>query len=118
MSRLKIQFDPMPMMRIQAIARVNEHFNRRFHERAHIDHAHGRKRQVAAAVMAGEAIADDHPFVLEAAGRGMNKLDFAQVIANKPDNISKREWDRQQAIAKIETAEAPSDIETILSKIG
>lgn len=114
----KINLDPMPMFRISGIARVNEHFNRRFHERAHIDYAHSNKRQVARAFMLGEDIGADHPFAAEAASRGMNLLDFAQMIANKPDTISMREGDRQEALAAIEAAETPADIELILSKIG
>jgi Uri superfamily endonuclease len=115
---MRLSIDPMPMMRLQAIARVNEHFNRRFHERAHIDHAHGRKRQIAVALMAGETIDPEHPFAKEAEMRGVNVSDFAQVIANKPCNISARELHRQQAIAAIEAAVTPAELDEITSKIG
>lgn len=115
---MKIIADPMPMLRVQAIARVNEQFNRKFMERAGIDHAHGRKRQIAAAVMAGEPIADDHPFIVEAKRRGMETLDFAQMIANKPCSISAREGVRQETIAAIEAAATPAELEAITSKIG
>jgi hypothetical protein len=110
--------DPMPMLRIAAIARVNEHFNRRAHELAHIDHAHARKRAVAAAVMAGQAIVDDHPFLQEAAMRGINKTDFAQIVANKPDAIAHRELARQRAIHAIEAAATPAELDAIVSRIG
>lgn len=114
----RLNLDPMPMLRVSAVAYVNEHFNRRFHERAHIDHAHGRKRQIAAAVMAGEVLDPDHPFAVEAKMRGVNLLDFAQMIANKPCNISARELQRQQALAAIDQADTPAALDYITSKIG
>jgi hypothetical protein len=110
--------DPMPMLRVAAIARVNEHYNRRANELAHIDHAHMRKRHIAAAVMAGEAINDDHPFVLEATDRKLNVTDFAQIIANKPDAIAHRELERQRAIISIEAAATPAELDAIVSRIG
>jgi hypothetical protein len=109
---------PMPLLKVAAIARVNEHFNRRAHELMHIDHAHAGKRRVAAAIMAGEPISEDHPFVQEASLREMNVSDFAQVIVNKPDNIARRELQRQQAIMKIESATTPDDLDAITSNIG
>lgn len=115
---MRIKSDPMPMLRIAAIARINEHFNRRSHELSHIDHAHGRKRHVAAAVRAGEPIDDAHPFVKEAEMRGLSLEDFAALVASKPDNISEREWKRQQAIHKIEQADTPSAIDDITRTIG
>jgi hypothetical protein len=115
---VKLTLDPMPSLRMAAIARINEHFNRRYHDRAHLDHAHGRKRQIAAAVMAGEAITEDHPFAQEAALRGINLSDFAQVIANKPDNISQRELQRQQIIMQIEGAATPAELDAITNSIG
>lgn len=110
--------DSMPIRRIAAVAQVNEHFNRRFHERAHIDHAHGRKRQIATAIMAGDIPDEDHPFAAEAKMRGVNLLDFAQMIANKPCNISARELARQQALVAIEQADTPEALNDITSKIG
>lgn len=115
---MAMKYDPMPMLRMTAIARVNEHFNRRAGELMHIDHAHARKRHVAAAVMAGEAISEDHPFVLEACDRKVNISDFAQMIANKPDAIAHRELHRQRVIAKIDSAETSSELDAITSKIG
>jgi hypothetical protein len=108
----------MPMLRIAAVARINEHFNRRSHELSHIEHAHARKRHLAAAVMAGEKISDDHPFAQEAALRGVNVSDFAQTIANKPDTISHRELHRQQVLMKIESAPTPAELDIITSNIG
>jgi hypothetical protein len=110
--------DPMPMLRLAAVARVNEHFNRRHHERAHLDHAHASKRAIAAAVMAGEPIADDHPFAAEAELRGLNLADFAQVVANKPDHAMARELERQQAIHAIEAAATPAELDSITARIG
>lgn len=110
--------DPMPMLRMAAVARVNEHFNRRAGELMHIDHAHMRKRHIAAAVMSGEAIGADHPFAQEAVMRGINVSDFAQMIANKQDAVLHRELHRQRVIASIEQATTPAELDAITSKIG
>jgi hypothetical protein len=106
------------MLRIVAVARVNEHFNRRSHELSHIDHAHGRKRHVAAAVRAGEPIDGAHPFFKEAEMRGLSLEDFAALIASKPDNISERELKRQQVIQQIEQADTPAALDAITRTVG
>lgn len=113
-----MNLDLMPLLRISVIARINEHFNRRAVELSHIDHAHARKRQIAVALMAGERISNDHQFAVEAVDRKMNLSDFAQMIANKPDDISHRELLRQRTIAQIESAETPADLDAITNKIG
>ena len=117
---MKISMDPMARLRADAIEKINSKFAAREFAALYKEGVYARKRAQAAAVMSGERLPDDHPFVVEAALRGVPQDEFARDILAKPDvagAADARELLRQDMLLKIKAAQTPAAIEDILATL-
>ncbi len=105
---MKIVFSPMPSLRAEAIRKVNERYNALAATNIHRDAAHAWKRTIAPAVIAGDEAPDE--FAAEAAMLGMSVVDFAALIASKPNDAAQRELNRQREMRAIAAATTPADL--------
>ncbi len=113
---MKISMDPMAKLRITGSAAVNLFFMRLAGEQLHRDAAHRRKREIARDVVAGKG--GNPAFTEEARLRGIQPLELARQIKDRPDAIDERELQRQRLLIGIEQAATPEQIETILKDAG
>jgi hypothetical protein len=105
---MRISVDPMPALRVAAVAKVNERYNYLATQNIHRDAAHAHKRTVAAAVIAG--VAPPIEFADEAALRNVSPLALAQDIASRPNEAAQRELARQTEMLAIATATRPDQL--------
>lgn len=105
---MRIVVDPMPALRLAAVAKVNERFNYLAGQNAHRDHAHFLKRILAAQIIEGGFAPDE--FAEEAALRGISVHALAQTIVSKPNEAARRELARQTELLAIEAATHPDQL--------
>jgi hypothetical protein len=106
---MKIQINPMPQLILRAERRIN------FYKVARLqDFAHDRKRQLAQAVLAGEAPTDE--FVRAAEIEGIDVETLAGVIVSKPDVMMEAENARRELIVRVRAATTPAELEQILAE--
>jgi hypothetical protein len=106
---MKIQINPMPQLILRAERRIN------FYKVAQLqDFAHDRKRQLAQAVLAGEAPTDE--FVRAAEIEGIDVETLAGVIVSKPDVMMEAENARRELIVRVRAATTPAELEQILTE--
>lgn len=115
---MKLTFDPMAILRANAVTAVNKAFNDDMLRNAHRDQAHAAKRSTAAAVKAGRVLGDDDPLAAEAKLRSMTVDQFADVILSKPDSSGQRELERQRHLLAVDAAKTPADIELIQAALA
>jgi hypothetical protein len=112
---MKIDTDPMPLLRIAARDRVDLWFNDVAGRALHRDAAHVAKRAAAQRIVAGETLtALDE----EAALRGLSSADLARLILSKPDEIMDREVGRQRVFAAIAQAATPAALDDIVKNLS
>lgn len=105
---MRIAADPMPALRVAAVAKVNERYNYLATQNLHRDAAHAHKRAIAAAVISGSAPPVE--FADEAAMREVTPLVLAQDIASRPNEAAQRELARQIEMMAIATATRPDQL--------
>jgi hypothetical protein len=105
---VRISANPMPFLRADAVTKVNEQFNLIASAEVHRDAAHAWKRTVAPSVIAGDEAPAE--FAAEAAMLGMSTVDFAQLIASKPNLAAVRELERQRILLAIAAAQSPAEL--------
>ncbi|MGB6080201.1 MAG: hypothetical protein WBF99_12155 [Xanthobacteraceae bacterium] len=116
---LKLNLDPMPDCRADAVKQINAYFANHMSLHAQRSLAHRRKADQAAAVLAGAAPAEG--FAAEAALRGLAVRNFATLVSSKAgaaDDLDAIELRRQRALLAIDAATTPAAIETVLKSLG
>jgi hypothetical protein len=112
---MKIDTDPMPLLRIAARDKVDMAFNADAQRHLHRNAAHVAKRAAAQRLLAGEPVtALDE----EAALRGLSSADLARLILTKPDEIMEREVCRQRVFAAIAQAATPAALDDIVKNLS
>jgi hypothetical protein len=112
---MKIDTDPMPVLRIAARDKVDIWFNDVAQRHLHRNAAHVAKRAAAERLLAGETMtALDE----EAALRGLSSADLARLILSKPDEILAREACRQRVFAAIAQAATPAALDDIVKNLS
>lgn len=117
---MKILMDPMVKLRADAVLKINLKFAERGVAALHKEGVYARKRALATAILSGEKLPEDHPFVIEAGLRGLPQDEFARDILAKPDvagAADARELLRQDRLLKIKSASTPAVIEEILATL-
>lgn len=117
---MKLSMDPMARLRADAVEKIDSRFAEREIAALYKEGVYTRKRTVAQAIANGERLPNNHPFVAEAALRGLPQEQFAQEILAKPDvagAADARELLRQNALIKIKAATSPAEIATVLAAL-
>ena len=100
----------MPAFRAEAIDRAEMHYNGLAVASQHREQAHRHKSEAANHIVMGY---DNNDLDEEAELRGMTRLQLAELILSKPDELMPRENERQRvkfAIARAKTREDIADI--------
>lgn len=114
---MKISVDPMPTLRALAETKINAHFNAIAAQSAQQDAEHQRKREIAKAVLAGDA-APPNEFRIEAGKMGVSILELAKLVSGKPDAVLERGLARRSAILAARSAKTKAELTAILSQSG
>lgn len=117
---MRVEIDPMPALRADAIERVNARFSIETARAQFKEGVYARKRAIAQSILDGNRLPDDHPFVAEGALRGLSQEEFAILIADKPDASAEsdaREMCRQRLLMAISAAKSPAEIDEIFADI-
>lgn len=113
---MKLNIDPMPVLRRAKADEITLWFNSLAHSRLHVDAAYAHKREVAKAVMSGKTPTDE--FQAEADMRNMHAGDLAQLVLSKPNVVAKRELYRQQLLSQVAAAKTPDDLNAIKCEVS
>lgn len=107
---MKLNLDPMPALRTNAVALANQWFNDK--AQPHVDAAHAAKRAVA-------SVGAPYPdwFTAEAALRGITADALAALVTSKPDNAAARELHRQKVMMAIAACTTPAELDTLSKDI-
>jgi len=117
---MRVDIDPMPALRADAIERVNARFSVETARAQFKEGVYARKRVIAQSILGGNRLPDDHPFVAEGALRGLSQDEFASVVVGKPDasvESDARELCRQRMLMAISAARSPAEIDEIFTEI-
>lgn len=118
---MRLEFDPMAKPRAACVEKVNARFAAMESAATHKERVYIRKREIAASVMEGVRLADDHPFAEEARLRGLPQEEFARDVIYKPDVSSAadaRELERQRILLRLAAAKEPEELQQVLNEAG
>jgi len=113
--------DDMAKRRGAEVEKVNAYFARLEASSAHIERVYVRKRALAKQIMDGERLPDEHPFVQEAALRGLPQEEFARDVIYKPDVSTasdEREFARQQLLLKIKATKTRGELAELMHEFA
>lgn len=109
---MKIAIDPLPHLKQEAEVQINRYFNSLAYEAGQTGAEHAAKRHAAAELKKG---GETPSWFLEAAEiEGLNVVELADLILNKPDEAVERGNKRRTALVAVRKAETATEVEAIL----